>query len=187
MAVENRAIIVFFVAVAALWRQAVLLTWQDVEREKREIKRERDREQRDLNRDQNLENLATELIAAKTAASGTIATNTLKKRTLRTAHDLFAFLKRHGPEPPNPIDHLATLDKEWKEIGDSCWPFKNKILHSYARSLHPQVVELLHELAERSTNAPSLEDFGIDPEKRVEPSALRELAETLLIIAARMD
>jgi len=157
------AIAAFLLGVGALWRQGILQSREEIRTHSL------------------LEKIASNLSTNQTQNSP------LRERTAKLSYDLLALLKEQGPEPPHPEDNLRTTDKEWKAIGDQHWPYVNKLQHRYARLMHQRVADLLHELAENDLNAPSEEEFGIHPSQRVPASGVRELAERLLLISAKMN
>jgi len=172
-------VVVFLLAVAALWRQGVLLTRQDAERERREIER-----------DKRFEEMAHTVLSSQHPSqveTPVTADSPLKDRVVALAHDLFAFLKERGPEPPDPINHLQSTDKQWKEVWERYDPYVERIHHDYLRLYRDRVVNIFHELAAQRIRIPDVQEWEIDPPQAVRAATVRKIAEQLLLLATRMD
>jgi hypothetical protein len=88
---------------------------------------------------------------------------TLKDRVVGMAHELFAFLKDRGPEPPDPINHLQSTDDQWKKVWERYDPYVERIHHDYLRLYRDRVVNMFHELAAQGIEIPHVKESEIDP------------------------
>lgn len=149
-------------------------------------------------RDKRFEELATEIISIKDAPKSVrgqdeqtdllqSSGSDLRKKIIEMAHRLFEFLKERGPEPPDPINHLRSTDKQWKEVWERYDPYVERIHHDYLRLYRGPMVDLYHELAAKGIRIPGVTESDIDPPQAVRAATVRKVAEQLLIMATKMD
>jgi hypothetical protein len=111
----------------------------------------------------------------------------LHNRALDMAHDLYAFLREVGPEPPAPLTNMRTSDVAWDYIKKQYLPYAEVIHSGYLKRFKHKVVELFSDLSEDQVGDREIEQWDIDPPQSMTPDKLKKVASHLILIAARID
>jgi len=115
---------------------------------------------------------------------------TLKQRTAQLADDLFALLKRQGPEPPHALsDRSGTIDGQ-KRTFNAYFDWQNRIYYQYMAFFRDRVVKLDYELAAAGVmtklTRPEIDPVQMGPMENHDID-VKNIAETLLLTASHMS
>jgi hypothetical protein len=178
------AIIVF--AILAIGGLAIQLWLQSREDGKARLQAELDRQQRQES-DRRFEEFA-DLIKGTLAVSSARRTESpLKERALQLARDLFAFLREKGPDPKVDYSGVNSLEDAIRKALETHGPYIEAIHYGYLAHFRQRTIDLFHELAEHGIQVPEVKSWEIDPPQVARESYIRKIAESLFLVAARMD
>ena len=129
-----------------------------------------------------------ELISLRGTAVQVESSNPLRAKVMQLGHDLFAFLREKGPRPnPKNFSDTQPWEEAYKSIVAARGPYVEAIHYGYLHRFKQRTIDLFNELAEHGIKVPEIEHWEIDPPQAVRAITVRKIAETLFIIAARMD
>jgi type II secretory pathway pseudopilin PulG len=114
----------------------------------------------------------------------TASQKTLKERTVQLANELFAFLKKQGPEPPNPLSNKGTIDEQRRAL-DVYFDWKKETYFKYMAYYKDRVVKIDYELAANGLFT-GLYPREIDPPSTSQEVDVKKIAEALLLTGSRM-
>lgn len=166
--------IVFILAIICLWSQGRILSRED--RENREAK------------DRSAKNF--EAITARLSNSNiSLETkdNGLRGKVLALGHDLFAFLREKGPRPTVQYKESMTLFEKIRAAMEANGPYVEAIHYGYQHRFRQRVVDLFDELAEHGISDPEIKSWDIDPPQIQNGDRIRKIAESLLLLATKMQ
>lgn len=156
------AISAFILGMAALWWQARLQSREELRT-------------RSL-----LEQIATSLAVHPNESQN----SPLRDRTAQLARDLFSLLKKHGPQPPNPLS-VKGGEEEQTRAFDTHFGWKRKLYRDYMAYHRDDVVKIDRELAAHGVIT-NLEMSEIDPPEMKGQVNVNKIAEVLLVAAAKL-
>jgi len=157
------------------------------------------REKRELGRDKRFEELVAlfpkprptpdvspEVNPGAIITTGTGKRQVLRERAVQLAHELFAFLREKGPKPEVEKPHKYEETEDYlMRVMDAVGPWTKAIHHGYEAKFKERVAQLYHELEEAGIEH-GLQMSDINPQVQ-NADNIRKIAETLFLVAARMD
>lgn len=179
-------VVVWLVAVGAFWIRGIVLTREDT-------KTEIGRTARALESDKRFEEIYTLLSkplpavdAPANKATEAGSRQILREKVIQLGRDLFTFLRKQGPEPQVEKPQQGEATEEYlRRAVRLTGPRVRAIHHGYEADFRDRVVKIYHEL-EAAGIRHGLQASDIDPQAQSE-DRIRKIAETLLVVAARMD
>jgi len=109
----------------------------------------------------------------------------LKSRTLKLANELFDFLRKQGPEPPNPLSHRVGSEADQRQVFNAYFDWKKVTYFKYMAEFKDRVVKIDYELAAEGIFT-KLERREIDPSETSQEVDLKKIAETLLLVGTQI-
>jgi len=158
---------------------------------------DRDGRQQQEERDKRFEELTIALVrlgdASKSSAQQEVTTTftplegRLRGKVIQLAHDLFAFLREKGPEPNPQPDASLGFEDRLREIMRATGPYIENVFYGYNHRFKQRVIDMFNELAEHGIRVPEVQEGDINPPHGQNSERIRKIAESLYLVAARMD
>jgi hypothetical protein len=108
----------------------------------------------------------------------------LKQRVLGLANELFAFLQKQDPEPPNPLS-VKGSQQEQRRVFNEYFAWKRNVYYNYMAHYRDRVVKIDYELAAVGIFT-KLTEKEINPPQASQEVDIKTIAETLLLMAHQL-
>lgn len=115
------------------------------------------------------------------------SSNALRDKALQLGKDLFAFLREKGPRPNPRIGKHQPWDEGYKGIVEARGPYVEAIHYGYLSRFKQRTIDLYNELHENGIKDFGIEQYEVDPPQVASERTVRKIAESLFLLAARMD
>jgi hypothetical protein len=111
----------------------------------------------------------------------------LQEKARALGNDLFAFLREKGPEPNPHFDASLSLEDRLREIQKVTGPYIEQVYYGYEHRFRQRVIDFFDEVGENGISVPGLLESDIRPPQGQNTERIKKIAETLFVLAARID
>jgi hypothetical protein len=171
------ALFTFFLAIACLWWQAVLVSREDRENKKQQ-------QERDARIERQYSELVREFPLGVSGSRQESKGLPLQEKAIKLGHDLFSFLGEI--EPPNLSERPKSLEDVWKRLIEVKTPYATRVREGYVSKFGDRVIQVARELEAAGIKDLEIENVEINPPEAVRSGDVRKIADCLFLAAARI-